>query len=475
MLIPSARRRPARTGVAALGLACSLLAVAGCGEPRAQSAAPAQADGPAAQPVRLRTAKDVPFEHSWDLKLPRPVHMSWVSPNAPELLFVQLEGANEIYAIDAFSGRTRFVTQPLPRPLQLQPTVARVRMPTGKANETVNDDRLYVISDDTLFCFDAIYGEKVWGYDLPFTAASGPVAVGPEGNLRVFVGDYAGKIQVLTWTSAKRGFVYPLWQHRVAGAVTATPVESESLVYVGDQAGTMNCFRLDRELVWSFKAGGTIRGPATPLGRSLFFGSSDHVLHVLDRFSGEARAKLFLNAPVDRAPLTFLSEPGRVYVWTTHTDPRLGGLWAIDVRPDNIDVQFDLDAQNKPRKKEIVRLAQAFFVPGAKQLVSSTPDHLYVTRGDPTLVEAVNRRTGTIDWAWQLNAERKGGEKIVAVTAYHDPTDLDRSIFTIEAADRIVAYRQFGWKPAPGTSAPAAPVAPVAPATPAAPAAAPAE
>jgi len=461
----------AQTGATALGIAWSLLALTGCGErattPTSErKASPAQAASPTVDAAKLRTKATVPFEHSWDLALPRPVHLSWVSPNIPDLFFVQLEGANEIYAIDAMSGRTRFVTPPLPRPLALPPSVARVVMPSGRVNETVNDDRLYLISDDRLFCFDAIYGEKVWGYDLPFTAASGPLAVGPEGNLRVFIGDFAGKLQVITWSPEKRGFVYPLWQFPVFAPITAQPVETESLVYAGDHSGAMNCFRLDRELVWKFKAGGRTMDPADIAGRILYFGSNDNVFYALNRLSGEELAKLYLNAPIDRAPFHFAAEPGRIYVWTSHADPALGGLWAISAKSDTLDITHNLDAQNKPRKKEIVRLGKSWFLPGATRLVSSTPDHLYVTRGDRTLVEAVSRATGAVDWAWDLNEGRKDKDKdrVVHLTSYFDPTDQNRSIFAVDARNQVHAYRLFGYKPKEGSAALAPAPAPTKPA-----------
>ena len=464
--------RLARTGATALGVAWTLLATIGCGgrepAPKAETAtAPAKTAGPVVDKAKLRTAATVPFEHSWDLKLPRPVHLSWVSPTIPELFFVQLDGANEVYAIDAMSGRTRFVTPPLPRPLALPPSVARVVAPSGRVNETVNDDRLYLISDDKLFCFDAIYGEKVWGYDLPFTAASGPLAVGSDGNLRVFVGDFAGKMQVITWSPEKRGFVYPLWQFPVFAPITAQPIETESLVYVGDHSGAMNCFRLDRELVWKVKAGGQIQGSADAIGRTLYFGSSDNIFHAINRLSGEALAKLYLNAPIDRAPFHFAADPGRVYVWTTHRDPTVGGLWAIDTKSDTIDLAHNLDAQNKPRRKEIVRLSKGWFIPGATRLVSSTPEHLYVTRGNTTVVEAINRVSGAVDWAWDLNDGRKDKERVAHLTTYFDPTDQNRSIFTVDARNVVHAYRLFGYKPKEGSSAPAAVKPVVKPALPA--------
>jgi len=429
------------------GLVATLALCAGCGS---RDTAHAQEQATAAPTVaidatKLRTGSDIPFERSWDLTLPSAVHLSWVSADIPDLFFVQLTGSNAIYAIDAFSGHTRWVTQPLPRALALPPEVARVKMASGRVNETVNDDRLYAIVEDTLWCFDAVYGEKIWNFDLPFSPSSAPHAVGPDGNLRVFVGDWAGRVQTITWTPDS-GMAYRLWQLPTKAPVTAPAIEIESLVYVGDHAGKMRCLKLEREESWSFDAGGQIHDAADAIARVLYFGTTANVFYALNRLSGEEMAKLYLNAPIYRAPFHFLDNPGRVYVWTTSKDTSLGGLWAIDAKQDILEVTHNLDAQNRARKKEILRLSKAFFIPGATRLVSSTPEHLYITCGDSTVVQAINRKTGNTDWAWDLNDGRK--DKVVQVASYQDPTDLNRSIFTIDEANRIVAYRLFGYTPA---------------------------
>jgi outer membrane protein assembly factor BamB len=462
-LLVTTRRAPAILATCGLVASLALLA-SGCGSrtpsPTAQRTS-AAAPTVAVDKAKLRKGGDIPFERSWDLTLPSAVHLSWVSPDIPELLFVQVEGSNAIYAIDAFSGATRWVTQPLPRPLAVAPAVVRLKMPSGRVNETVNDDRLYVVSDDTLWCFDAVYGEKIWNLALPFSPSSGPLAVGPDGNLRVFLGDWAGRMQTVTWVPDK-GMSYRLWQLPTGAPFTAPAVENEALVYAGDHGGTMHCFKLERDEAWKFAAGGQIHGSADPVARVLYFGTTANVLYALNRLSGEEMAKLYLNAPIERAPFHFLDNPGRVYVWTTDKDPSLGGLWAIDAKQDLLEITHNLDAQNKARKREILRMSKAFFVPGATRLVSSTPEHLYVTCGESTTVLAVNRATGNTDWAWDLNDGRK--DQVVQVTTYQDPTDQNRSIFAIDEKNRIVAYRLFGYKPTDQAIAAMRPAAePVAP------------
>ncbi|HYE04894.1 MAG TPA: PQQ-binding-like beta-propeller repeat protein [Planctomycetota bacterium] len=444
----------------------AVVAFTACDDRAAPAPMDASVDGVAGANVdssRLRHGEQIPFEHSWDLKLPGPVHTSWTGEAVPDLIFFQLDSDDhEIYAVDAMSGRTRWVSEPLPKPINLQPHVHRVVLPGQKADEFVNDDRLYVVSDDILFCFDIAYGQLVWRYHLPFSAASGAQAVGVEPNLRVFVGDWSGRVRVLSYIQEK-AFPHVLWQWNLYSEVTASPVAREGLVYVGDHAGSMHCFELDREKVWSFKAGTGIHGQGVVRGRALYFGTTDNVFYALNRLSGEELGSLYLSAPIKRQPMTFSDEPNRVYVWTDHRDPRLGGLHAIATQADNIVLQ---DAQDRTKPSiEVERLTTAWFYPGVTRLVSSTPEHLYVTTTNSSLVQAVNRSTGKLDWAWKLDegrGKRIGGD-IVHVSQYQDPNDLNRSIYTVDGDGQVVAYRLFGYLPKDRVAAmsgkPAAPAA----------------
>jgi len=456
---------------AGLGLAATLaLILGGCGrsaakpEPAKPVATPAQA-APAKDAGKLRTGGDIPFEHSWDLDLKAPVHLSWVSENIPELIFFQVTGSNAIYGVDAASGHTVFVTPPLPKPIQADlPAYAhrvtnRVPDPTfGDADESklhlidINEDRLFVISDDTLFSIDATHGQIIWRFQLPFAASSGPCAVGADTNLRVFIGDYEGRIQAVTYHPTKH-FAYPLWQWNLQSSPTAVPSEREGLVYVGDHKGVMRCFELDRGTApqWEQRIGGHIFGSSDPRGRSLYVGSDTNTFTVFNRLSGEKLASLYLNAPITRAPFHYHAEPGRVYVWTDRSADQPAGLFAINTQSDNIPYQ---DTTRPPL--EVERVAKGWFLPGATRLVSSTPDHLYVMKATGTVVHAVNRGTGKVDWAWDVNSHgeqmvdgkviRKIGGKAAHIVEYHDPTDGNRSLFAIDDKGQVVAYRFFGYR-----------------------------
>jgi hypothetical protein len=467
-------------------LLCCLLG--SCGEraqgPQATSAAAAESRAAGTE----RTLKQTSFIRSWDLELGAPVLTSWISDQVPDLIFFQTKRDNSITAIDTMSGATRWVSIPLPRPIKLSPYVARVVLRNADG-VTYNDDRLYVISDDVLFCFDLASGQVIWRYELPFSPSTGPMAVGSGGDIRVYVGDWQGRVRVVTLQPSGE-MPYEAWQWNVQTDLSADFVEHESLVYVGDHKGVMHCFALDREEKWQFPAGGLINGAATPRDRVLYFGNTDNVIFAINRLTGEKYGQLNLNGPVNRAPFYFRDEPKRLYVWVDSKDPAVAGLYALGAIPDLIN--FSDNTSEKPHPPlEIVRMAQDWHFPGATRLVGSTPQHLFVTSRDSTEILAVRRDTGKVEWSWNC-AEERSGSTDVNLTEYQDPSDLNRSLYTYDSSGKVIAYRFFGYVPnsadvvadqarkiAPpdkdkAAAAPAAPAAPAAgdapPAAPAAPA-----
>ena len=87
--------------------------------------------------------------------------------------------------------------------LLVAPHVARNELTDPATGQTYFDDRLYVISADYLYVFDCVYGQTIWTYHLGtngidgFQPASGPYAIGHEGSLRVYIGDWEGRVRVV--------------------------------------------------------------------------------------------------------------------------------------------------------------------------------------------------------------------------------------------------------------------------------------
>ena len=458
------RRISGRIGLSSLLLnlalgagALSVLGLAGCDHTRAPEQR-AAAEAASSQAVKVvgaqRVLKDTPFERTWDLNLKKPVANAWILPELSDTVFFQMKDSNEIVAVDALSGHTRWVSIALPEACKLPPGAAHVRLPSDRNDVAIFDDRLYVVSQDILYTFDVGSGQLIWRYVLPFSPSSSPKPVGVDSGLRVFIGDWAGRLQVVSFEMTK-AFPYVVWQYNTGTTVTAPPIEREELVYVNDSAGLVHAFKLDRQQVWSFKAGGRIDGASAIRDRVLFVGTSDRILYAINRLTGEKLGQVNLNAPISRAPLAFTGDADRVYTWVAPDQGDRGGLYAFTAQSDTVAFS---DVSRHPM--EVVRMGPAWHLPAVDRMVCSTPGHFYLTAGNSMVVQAVDRSSGVVEWTWDVAAERTAEQQAAGVRdisplsqliQYVDPTEQNRSIFAVDANGVVVAYRFFGYVPVDAT------------------------
>ncbi len=399
--------------------------------------------------IPRRDLDDIPFEFSWDLKMPMPVHTSWISPNVPELIFFQLTNG-EIHAIHHKTGKTKWVNQVhMPALLLYEPFVNRsVTRGGDEGDERV--DRLYIVSDDMLYVVDGEYGQLIYRYHLGrkgrvgFQPSTGPCVQGSAENAQVFLGDWEGRVRTITYNQEKeRAFLE--WQYNLYATPVARPVGAAGITYFGDQKGVLRAFGRRRRDLWDFDLKGPIAGPPAIRDLNLYAGSDAGILYVLNRLSGVEMSHLPFGDPIKRQPFYFTGEPARMYVWTSGEVP---GLHAIYAEPDK--VQYTEDERRYPL--QVVRLAKEWYVAEVDRLVSSSPRHLYVVNSeDPSMVHALNRKTGRFEWRWEIDADRAGGQGMYGrggpvdqITTYQDPDDLNRSIFTVDKDGYIVAYRLYG-------------------------------
>ncbi|NRA36590.1 MAG: PQQ-binding-like beta-propeller repeat protein [Planctomycetes bacterium] len=387
--------------------------------------------------VLSRTLDDLPFEYSWDLELPAPVHMSWIQPSIPDTLFVQTK-KRQIHAIEIKTGHTKWVSRQLPKLIKQQPQVVRTELPGRKKGEVIYDDRLYVVTDSILFCFDAVYGQLIWRYQMPFEPSTGPYALGFGKGLRVFIGDWQGHLRVVTYQEASQQ-AYVLWQWNLRGAALADPMAEGNLAYVSNDRGVLNCFDVDRELKWTYNMGSPMRGEPIVRGRSLYFGSSDNVFHVVNRLSGQVMGQLYFDAPIERSPFQFNFDRKRIYVWTEGAG-KSQGLHAIDAVPDQIKY---VDAIENQLPLEVERLSESWFVSGVSRIVGSSRHQLYVTHENDTVVYALNRKTGKAEWSWNMQAIDEDGLSI-DFCSYIDSTGTNQSIITFDPMGKLTSYKLFG-------------------------------
>lgn len=423
--------------------------------------------------VPRRTLKETPLERSWDLKLPHPVFRSWVSPALPHFVFFQVRETYEVIAVDTMSGAPKWVTQPFPKPPKVPSSCSHARA-SGQGDRAIYDDRTWIVSDDMLYSFDAVYGQIAWRYDLPFAPSTGPLSIGPHGNQRVFFGDWEGRVHVLSYDD-KRNFAFPLWQMNLRAAVVAPMIEADGLVYAADQEGGVHCFKLDRAQVWQADTKAAIFGGMVTRDRAIFVGNEDNKLFAFDRLNGSPLGTLFVNGPVRKAPFLFKDEPDKIYVFIDHTDPAIGGLACITTQNDVLEVVQVVGSITTKKRREIIRLDTAWRIPNVSRLVGSTPLHLFVTGSDPakrTQIVAINRQLGRVDWTWDCAEEHNAGpdnarRSVAYITEYQDPTNFNRSIFTADDTGHVIAYRMFGDKAGnltPRVAKSAAPAAGAAPA-----------
>jgi hypothetical protein len=408
----------------------------------------------AAGDAPARTLAQTPFERAWDLQLPSPVHAAWWSNDLPELLFAQTTDGNPVYAIETMSGLTRWVTLPLPKGIEQPAGVSRTPFRSDGSGDAVNEDRIHLVSQERLFSIDGGSGHIVWSWLLPFSPSSGPMGTGRENSLRVFAGDWDGRIQAVTY-DLDRSLPYVAWQWNLGAAVTGTPVVFQDLAYVGDHKGRISAYKMDRERLWSVDTGAAIHGSVLIRDRFLFAGNDDHMLVALNRLSGERRGHLVLDGAIRRAPFAFHGESERVYLWVEHEDPARTGLQAVRVQPDTVPFVVGDDRRLGPPEidrtrpaLEVVRMDREWFVQGFTTLIASTPEHLLVRRPGDERIHALNRRRGAVDWTWDPR-EDHGGDRArgVTVVPLQDPSDLLRSIFTIDEKGKVLAYRLQGYKP----------------------------
>ncbi|MDW8373182.1 MAG: PQQ-binding-like beta-propeller repeat protein [Planctomycetota bacterium] len=400
-------------------------------------------------PLRAGEPKALPLEVAWDLPLPQPVVRSWVSPQVPELVFFQLAGTHEIHCVELQTGVTRWVSEPLPGAAEGDPFVQRQLLPGQREREVIVDDRLYVIIQDVLHCFDVATGQRIWRLELPFSASTGAVFAGPtEGSARGFIGDWTGKIQVVglhqPLTAQQKKFPFIAWQMPTAGIVRAAPVEREQLIYASDTAGFVRCYRLERSLVWERDLGGAIDGGVTVRQRVVYAGTAANAVVALDAMSGEQLGKLHLRGAVRRRPFWFPGDGDRLYVWIDNPDPRIGGLTAILAQADTI-ARADASKFAVP----VQRMGVLWQVGSVDALIGATPLHLYLTERRTRRVIQVHRGSGEIQSTFSAQDLLPEEQTIQGVVSHQHGFAPSIPVIAYSRQGWVRCWRAYGFIPTP--------------------------
>lgn len=139
--------------------------------------------------------------------------------------------------------------------------------------------RIFLASNDTIYCLDELTGSMVWNYTL------GGIA---------------------SYTS---------------------PAVYDSRVYIGADDGNLYCLSLDGEKLWNYTIGGAdslqkqIRSSPTIADGMVFIGSPDGRVYALDAYTGTQIWNYTTGGPVDSSPAV---SDGRVFVSSTD-----GGVYCL--------------------------------------------------------------------------------------------------------------------------------------------------
>jgi len=433
----------------AAAVAASCLVSAGCGldaSPRPDAAKPADVAETQREPAVY------PLETSWELTLPGRVERSWIGEQIPGLVFFQIAGSHEIHCVDVKSGETRWVSEKFNHPILGDAFVHHLVQPGEREKEMVVDDRLYIIVDDTLHCLDIGSGQRIWHYVLPFAPSTGPMAAGAsEGNLRVFIGDWNNKIQVVGMnqpsSDRQRKFPYVVWRMNMPGPVLAQGAESEELAYLGDSSGRLHCFKLDRSVVWETETGGAVDGGVITRGRTLYAGNDGNALHAINRLTGERLGQFNLPGPVTRRPFWFTGEPERLYVWVDNKSEKTTSLLALRVQPDNI-----ASSDASKYALEVVRMGQEWTVAEVDDLLGATPLHFYLGNKKKKSVKQIHRGSGKVIKEFQVS-QLVENEAIQGVVSFPRTYSSDLPTIAYSTSGHVICWQTYGFVPTPAEEA----------------------
>jgi outer membrane protein assembly factor BamB len=187
----------------------------------------------------------------------------------------------------------------------------------------------YAALNGNLIAVSARTGRRLWTVPVGRCEAAGP-AVNRLGRGSVYEtflnpepcgrGSAKGDGELLVVAAGRSPEVR--WRKRLGAVSETSPTLVGNLVYVGDYAGTVYCLRTgDGHTVWTFKAGGDVKGAIAYDRGRVFFGAYDGRLYALRASDG----KLLWRAESNRDWLgghgSFYSTPSvaysRVYLGST--------------------------------------------------------------------------------------------------------------------------------------------------------------
>ena len=131
------------------------------------------------------------------------------------------------------------------------------------------------------------------------------------------------------------------WTFETDDFETASPVISNSKVFVGSQDGTFYALAADTgKPLWTFATSNTIESAATVVSNRVLVGSTDDTLYCLDTDTGTLVWQYVTEGPIHSAPNTFLTKSGRTLVIFGSHD---ASVYAVDLETGKKEWKYETD------------------------------------------------------------------------------------------------------------------------------------
>ena len=159
----------------------------------------------------------------------------------------------------------------------------------------ITSDYVYFGTEEgELLCVD-FRGTVKWRFRARRAITASPIVT--QGV--VYVGSLNSTFYAL---DAKSGWV--IWRYRMGKGSVSSPARVENLVIFGSADGVLYCLDAgSAKEIWRFKAEHQISGSPTVYKDSVYCGAADGTLYCLDYHNGRLRWKFYTNGPITGTPV----------------------------------------------------------------------------------------------------------------------------------------------------------------------------
>ncbi len=197
-----------------------------------------------------------------------------------------------------------------------------------------------------------------------------------------------------------------LWQFKTGGPVSASPIISNGILYIGSTDGKM--YALDAKkwgIKWVFNAGSPIRFSAVVWGGNVYFSTRDNKFYALDVKTGNKLWEFKSQGWMDSPPVVFNGTvytgafPSRIYM----LDAFSGNLKSERQRTITINgVEYGCsNAEFRPIIPQYNANLWRSYTTASESFPVVANGHVYIGARDG-IIHAINIATKTVTWTYQV-------------------------------------------------------------------------